>query len=520
MHARTLLDLRVPTLIAGLAAASAAQDIQLESSRTRFRTSAEILEVSGSDIGLVGVHYDWLEPFEDLSDFYFGVGGYVSVSGHRGGFQAAGFTAGYSKEFVPDFLLDAGVFLGGAGGSGRFAPHPGLAVRPFIGLERAFGVLGVRLEVAAMDIAQTDIEIEDVHVSLGLTSASEILFARERYLDEELPAKALVERTTRTSLRYSRFDPGEGARRRNGQPFTSDVHLLGLGYDYFIGENLFVPFQLHGAVGGDVAGFSTALLGIGGSYPLDREGHFRLEGTLSAGAGGGGGLDTGGGFLVEVKGGIQAAITPNLGLEVSAGYLDFIDGHLDGPQYSAAVTWTTHPLELALDQPRSSLDTLGLSSGDAEIRPIRVFAQNKIYMPPRSALDQSGDPISTANLMGITLEQPLFQDFSVTAGLYTAWSGSIGGYSEGLVGIAYEYFLPENKDHSFLLRAETGAAGGGGVDVGSGLVYTATAGYRYHISERFFAQAEIGKLEADRGSFEAESWQLGFGMNLGRVYRR
>ncbi len=507
-------------LVARPASVLCGQEIQLESTRTRFRTSAEFLGVPGEDIGLLGLHYDWLEPFEDWSDLYLGVGAYVSVTGARGGFQSAGFSAGYAKEFVHDFMIDAGVYFGGAGGSGSLGEHQGMAVRAHVALERAFGLLGVRIEAAAMDVAETDIEFEDVHLSIGLTSASELLLAHERYLNESLPENAMVERTIRTSLRYTRLSPDSGARTSTGDRFRSDIHLAGLGLDYFLGEHLFVPFQLYGAVGGEVAGFSTALVGLGGSYPLDREGRFRLEGTMSVGGGGGGGLDTGGGFLWEAKAALHASVTEHLGLELAAGHFDFPDGNLEGAEYSASLTWTVHPYELSLDQPRSSLETQGLSDDDAEVRPLRVFALNKIYMPPRSAKKTNGDNISTANLLGIGIEQPILDDFSLTASAYTAWDGAIGGYSEGLVGIAYEYFLPDSKEHSFLIRGEVGAGGGGGVDVGSGLIYSATAGYRYHVTDSVFFQGEIGKLEADRGSFEAESWQLGIGVDLGRTYAR
>ena len=505
-------------LLAGLGVRPCAQEIQLESTRTRFRTSAELLEVPGTDVGLVGVHYDWLEPYPDWDDFYLGFGGFFSVTGARGGFQAAGFTAGYAHEFEPNFLIDAGLFFGGAGGSGLLGKHQGLALRPHVALERAFGLFGIRLEVASMDVAETDVEIEHVHVSLGLTSASEALLGRKRYLDETLPSEALLSRKIRTSARVSRLDPGSGSRRRSGVPYTKDLALVGLGLDYFLSESLFVPVQLNGAVGGDAAGYSSALLGLGGSLPLDSGGRLRLESSVSVGGGGGGGLDTGGGFLWQARAALQARVTKNFGVELAAGHLDFPDGHLDGAEYTASVTWTTHPFELSLDQPRSSLGKFGLDEDDVELRPMTILATNKIYMPPVDARAADGSTIPTANLVGLAIEQPIYGGFSLTASTSTAWDGSIGGYTEGLLGVAYEYDFPENEDHAFVLRGEVGAAGGGGVDVGPGLVYSATAGYRYHYSRRVFFQAEIGKLEADRGSFEAESWLLGIGVKLDRAY--
>jgi len=494
-----------------------AQEVQLESVRTRFRTTAEFLRLQGEDVGLIGLHYDWLEPFEDLSDFYLGLGGYTGVTGGQGGFQAAGITAGFSKEIRHGFLLEAGAFVGGAGGGGELGRHQGLALRIFIALEKALGVLGLRLEVASFDVPETDIEFEDVHLALGLTSASEVLLARERFLDEILPEDAIVERTTRTSVRYVRQHPDTGSRKTNGEPIVADVSLIGVGFDYFLNEHIFLPLQAYGAVGGGLAGYSMALVGAGGSYALDAGERFRLEGTLSVGAGGGGAVDTGGGFLWQAKAALRGRLTKHLGLEVSAARFDFPGGHFEGAEYSAGLTWTAHPLELALPHSRSSLSEFGLSSDDAVVRPLNVSLANKIYLPPSTATLQSGDAISTANLIGVTIERPVYKGFVITGAAYTAWDGNIGGYSEGLLGTKYEFVLPREQ-HSFHVRGEMGAAGGAGVDVGSGLIYTVSAGYRYRMGKHLFFQAEAGKVEADRGSFEAELWQLGIGWHLGRAF--
>lgn len=50
------------------------------------------------------------------------------------------------------------------------------------------------------------------------------------------------------------------------------------------------------------------------------------------------------------------------------------------------------------------------------------------------------------------------------------------------------------------------------------MVYAATAGYRYRFSDRFSFQFELGKIETDRGSFEAELLQFSLGLNLARVF--
>ena len=69
----------------------------------------------------------------------------------------------------------------------------------------------------------------------------------------------------------------------------------------------------------------------------------------------------------------------------------------------------------------------------------------------------------------------------------------------------------------FNVTAEVGAGGGGGVDTGGGLVYQLSAGYRVALTERISFMFDIGKTETD-GSFEAETYTLGFGLHLPRAY--
>ena len=58
--------------------------------------------------------------------------------------------------------------------------------------------------------------------------------------------------------------------------------------------------------------------------------------------------------------------------------------------------------------------------------------------------------------------------------------------------------------------------GGGGVDIGSGLLYELTAGYRYQVSPLFAITAEAGGVNADKGSFEAGVFQLGINWSMQR----
>src|SRR5262245_53971015 len=141
--------MRAVLVLAGLFALSArarAQDLSLERQPSRWRISFETLDASGAaNLGVVGIHHDLCAPLDAYPPLYLGVGGYAAVTGERGGFLLAGVTLGALHAVLPGWYLDFGAFLGGGGGEGV---DGGFAVRPFVALERALGLLALRAEVA------------------------------------------------------------------------------------------------------------------------------------------------------------------------------------------------------------------------------------------------------------------------------------------------------------------------------------------------------------------------------------
>ena len=88
------------------------------------------------------------------------------------------------------------------------------------------------------------------------------------------------------------------------------------------------------------------------------------------------------------------------------------------------------------------------------------------------------------------------------------------------IWISSELPFGEDEQHAFLVHAQAGAGGGGGADVGSGLIFHGSVGYGYRISERLDLTLEYGRLEASKGTFEAESFLAGLSWNLNQVFFR
>ncbi len=78
----------------------------------------------------------------------------------------------------------------------------------------------------------------------------------------------------------------------------------------------------------------------------------------------------------------------------------------------------------------------------------------------------------------------------------------------------------EKPEYVFSVGFEAGAAGGGQVDVGSGLLVNVNAGFHYAYSENAFVDFEYGRSKASSGSFEAESISIGLSWNVLRAMSR
>ncbi len=508
--------MRASLFLAGFLLGSPAlgQDVALETKPTRWRIGFETLDAPGAaHIGLVGIHHDLLAPWKGFRPLYLGLGGYAAVGGDEGGFYLGGITLGTLYRLLPEWYLDAGVFLGGGGGGG--VPGGGLALRPFVALERALGLVALRAELTGLDLDEFD---GDLHLALGISLPSELLLARPVRRVREIPATSRVERQVRVAPRYLWIDP-QDATARNGSVLDRHLSLVGLGVDYFVTPHLFLPVEAYGATGGDVAGFGLVSAGLGVSAPLSD--FLALEGKVLVGAGGGGDVDTGGGFLWQAFGGVRAHLSPRLSLDVSGGRIEFADQAFGGTAVSVGLAWSARPIELAFDYPRGNLAREGLAEESAAISTTRVGLLCKFYRPSDRARTTAGDDLEpTLALLGLGAEHGLGGGLVFTARGFTGVEDEVGGYAEGWLGAKLELRPHGVEHHAFYVGGEFGAGGGGGLDVGSGLLGHAYVGWRGDLFERSFVTVELGRAEADHGSFEAGSASVGFGWSLARAVGR
>jgi hypothetical protein len=465
----------------------------------RYRFSYEDIPVSSSeDMGVVGIHYD-AKPFDGFTDTYLGFGGYGAMGGDRGGFFTGGATLGVHKfldvlGMDRRYAFDAGVFAGGGGGAEAF-PGGGLMLRSHLMLEKEFELATLRYGFARTDFPNTtNANDSDTHVSIGLSVPERSFSSKSlKTLGVSLKEHYLSRRIVPVMMQYS---PDSDAKKRSGGALSTDISLLGFQHHQYLDDNFYRTFEAYGAGDGGTDGFAKVLGGIGFNYPVFN--WISADAKLSMGMAGGGDIDTGGGLIIQPMAGLEIPLFDQWTLKPMLGKTYAPDGNFSATTTELGLTWTG----------------IKAQRGSSSIIPSETnFAiRNKTYFPDSDAKTKNGGAYDTQiHQLGIELSKPVNDYLSLSGSAYGAYSGSVGAYAEGLFGVKINPINMYNKQLTWspLVRYEVGVGGGGGMDVGEGLIHQWTLGVDYD-SFLGVAAVELGRMEPlDGGTFSANVLQLG-----------
>jgi hypothetical protein len=477
--------------------AAAEEDFDLWHGVKRF--SFETITLTNDEhLGLAGFQY-----VVDVSPrLYTGFGLYGAVAGDRGGFFTGGFVTGVRQPLVGPLSVDAGLFLGGGGGRSSFQGG-GLMVRPHLGLLYAFEYLRLGLEYALVSFPNGDIRSR--HAALIVDIPFDALRVTSEHPED---LAAILERASRAAnrevmfdrehfaARYQVYSPPGGVMDVGGVSRTGTIQVTGFEYGRALGEMTYLFVEMSGAAGGNADGYAEVLFGGGSRVPLFAHTLF-LDGRISAGAAGGGRVDTGGGGLVKASLGLKLTAGNGLSIDTRAGYVESA-GAFHGRTVEIGLSYR---LDAAAFGPSGM--TRGLAADDLQIKSWRTRLTCQQY----TSLDASmrkGRGGSTVSLLGTKID--LFLDsgaFYLTGQAHTAFAGEAGGYAVGLLGIGYLSRPVAGSGVHVFVEALGGAAGGGSMDVGGGAAVQPTIGMLYDISSSTGIEASVGWIKATSGGLDS-----------------
>ena len=462
-------------------------------SPTAIRMTYESLSLPGGEkMGMLGA--DLLVSVND--HLRLGVGTYGALRGERGGFITLGVEGELQQRINESWVSHAGLFVGAGGGRGGYTlSGGGLMLRGDVGVSYeskgygniGFGVSHVRFPSGTITSTQPYIQYEYPFNSLlvaGWTDAPT--------LDRSIRLDPVQASANEFALVGRHYQFASSAVRDDGQPQNSSMQLVGVEWLSYLNERWFLKVESEGAMGGENNGYMQILLGGGYRLPITRSTSLKLH--VAAGPAGGGGADTGGGLLLDAGLGLQQNISKNLAIELLA-------GGVTAPSHSFEALNLALKLNYQFGLPDVSSSAISWNTlGDFDTEQLRVRLTNQTYFKADPNWRNRSINQEVSNL-GVQVDYFVSPHLFMTGQGLAAYAGDAGAYMTGQVGLGTQWDLTQ---HWFIEgEALIGAAGGGGLAVGGGLVAQANASLGYRLSNALSIIATAGHIEAPRGDFKA-----------------
>jgi len=364
-----------------------------------------------------------------------------AILGNYGGFYAFGFTGGVYQYLRPWVFAQIGGSIASGGGAG--APDGnGLMYRGYAGMS-------VKSKYGFVNVAYNHINfpsgaITSNHISIGYTY---VLPYRIEYSDHNSYYPTYFELVT------GLWFLGPEDASRNSEPVQSAYAGVRVGQYLNTNHTVGGELQLGAGALGSIDGYMNYSMGLRFNTPSQRL-FFRTH----LGSGGGGGVYTGGGISTMVSAGAQFG-----GHQFSLGQWKALSDEASIP----FVSYSRHiDFKSSLGFHRKGVDYTYNDSREVALKVLAGAGQQR-----SPGLDRNGNPYNPMSgiAMGLGIEAWSNNNYSCDVYGHTFWaaSGGYGAYAEGLFSAA---FLKSRRTFKYGVDLTTGIAGGGGIDVGSGLM--------------------------------------------------
>lgn len=306
---------------------------------------------------------------------------------------------------------------------------------------------------------------------------------------------------------------GEGFYRASYDYLTlpNDEKIGLLGTNYLLNfDDSYLGLGLYSAVDGQRGGFFTGGVELGHQFGLGDG--FSLDGGLFVGGGGGSSVPQGGGLMLR----------PHLGLIKNFGHVDLGfgvskvkfpsgNGEIDSDQLNLQMDIPFGFVYKSSDSDKSdSSNVLTLNStnnSDIGWKDHYIAPTLQHYMVDHGVKNTAGQLMpNDMDLVGFEYGTKLGRDYYSYLEIAGAGSSGTDGFAEVLGGVGYSSALSRN--FGFNIKGALGAAGGGGVDTGGGLIHKQSIGLYARPFDKLSFLAEVGRVGAFEGSFKATSSKL------------
>ncbi|NCT09369.1 MAG: hypothetical protein GW772_04730 [Flavobacteriia bacterium] len=451
------------------------------------------------DMGFTGMHYNIF-----LNDYWYtGLGIYGAVLGIRGGFFTLGVNSGIKKFITDDLYTDFGFHYGGGGGKSA-RDGGGVFIKPHINLGYQFKKFGINAGWSYINFFDGG-EIKSHQLNMGVEIPLNFEYTDFKDSENEYNFEGLQNsgwnipsKKTSLLLHFNNLKIGGSDQNENIKLLgRKTIRLAGFEFANYFSKNWFGFVKVDGAYNGIKAGYMDVFLGAGYHYSFNKN-RTNILAKFGFGAGGGGGVDSKGGFLLYPDISIEQRIFNDIFIAINKGYVLSPDAHFYTSSFGIGLKYYLHRNGIISDEKT-------FSSG--KFKGLEVITKHDIYFDAK----RDGQPTEDLHQISLQINLNLTKNFYVAGQTSFALFGNAGAYAEGIVGLGIKSNPFLNKKTTVFVQALGGAAGGGDISTGQGLIIKPSTGFNYQLNNTLSLRTEAGYVKAKGGSLSSPF--LNFGIN-------
>ena len=490
------------------------KSFQLNDLSTLWRLSFDSIKMPNKDgsMGLLGFYYlARVSPF-----FNGGIVGYSAIKGNQGGLFVLGIEGDIYCRLISKLWIHSGLFVGGGGG--KVGTGNGSMMRSHIGISYDFE----RFKVGAnySYVSFPDSKIQGKQVSLSITIPTQFYYTNPNFIGKTINDLNMLKHISGSSnivfkhvymgIDVKNYFQKLATKNTSGQVQDDTIWLTGFELGRFLTKNTYILLKTSGAFKGNPHGYMDFLAGIGYNYPLIAQ-YLSLSGKITAGSGGGGHVETGGGFLWETNIGLKLNFTPNIAMQIDGGYLNSPKGNLKAISLTSKLLYSIETASIVPTKKSKNTDGIYTFFSWA----IRIT--NQVYRHPKRTHNIANDNV---HLICVKFDKLLNNYIFLTGQAHSAYSGNyVGGYAAGLVGIGIQSKAILNDQLKVNAEMLIGAGGGGHLAIGQGTIAQSVVGLTYNFNHYIGVRLSTGKVFALKDDLNNNVIDLGLVINFATLIR-
>lgn len=455
-----------------------------------------------ANMGFTGIHFNTF-----LNDWaYAGIGLYGSVTGNRGGFFTLGVNAGIKKYFTDDFYVDTGFHFGGGGGAG--APDGGGAfILPHFNLGYQFENFSIntgwsyvnffddgKIKNHQLNVAlEIPLDFEYADYSLSETNYD---IASLQNSEWNVNSKKISLLMHLNNLKIKGDTQNSTGKKYNGET----IRLAGFELASYINKNWFTFLKVDGAYSGIDAGYMDVFLGAGYHFSMNRN-KTNIIAKFGIGAGGGGGVDTKGGFLIYPDISLEQKIVNDFYISVNKGFVMSPDSHFYTSSLGVGLKYYIE---------RNGILSEENNFTQAKLKGVEVIVKQDLYFNAK----RNSNPTEHMHQISLQVNVDLNKNVFIAGQTSFANFGNAGAYAEGIVGLGLKTNPIFNETTTMFTQVLGGAAGGGSISTGEGFIVKPSVGLDYKLHNTLSLRGAVGYVKAKGGELSSPFINLGINYNF------